>query len=64
MFLKVINKNQHTRVLKGSLAFMQHFKLVNSWFRFLMSRTGYMTHDDLTVFSVVNHTKIEYEKKS
>ena len=20
---------------------MQHFKLVNSWFRFLMSRTGY-----------------------
>ena len=28
-------------VLCGSLAFMQHFKFVNWWFRFFMSRTGW-----------------------
>ena len=30
-------------ISKGSLAFMQQFKLVNWWFRFLMSRTGYLS---------------------
>jgi hypothetical protein len=40
MFFKVIRLKKG--VLKGSLAFMQHFKLVNWWFRFLMSRTGYI----------------------
>ena len=30
-------------VLKGSLAYMQHFKFVNWRIRFLMSRTGYWT---------------------
>ena len=37
-----MRNNTHQKgVLKGSLAFMQHFKFVNSWFCFLMSRTGY-----------------------
>ena len=39
-FFKVCNKE---KIKKGVLntVCMQHFKLVNSWFRFLMSRTGY-----------------------
>ena len=32
-------------VSKGSLAFMQHFKLVNWRIRFLMSRTGYIAEN-------------------
>ena len=32
--------------LKGSLAFVQHINFVNSWFRFLMSRTGYTSRPD------------------
>ena len=45
MFFKVIDKKYYTikkGFLNGSLAFMQYFKFVNWWFRFLMSQTGYM----------------------
>ena len=43
MSFKVINKRQYTikkKILKDSLAFMQHFQFVNWWFHFLMSRAG------------------------
>ena len=38
------NNTPFKGVLKGSLDFMQHFKFVNSWFRFLMLRTAYLVH--------------------
>ena len=31
------------QVVKASLGFVQQFRFVNFWFRFLMSRTGYKT---------------------
>ena len=58
MFFKVINKKG---VLKGSLAYMQHFKFVNwrigeleNWrIRFLMSRTGYKSNFSRNVCQLI-----------
>jgi hypothetical protein len=39
-FVDIANNTPLKGFLKGSLAFMQHFELVNCWFSFLMSRRG------------------------
>ena len=44
MFFKARNRKYYTIkkvIFKDSLAFMLHFELAISWFRFLMPRKGY-----------------------